>query len=243
MKKSFYHRVGDFIEGKGFYIVLALCIAAIGLSGWFLISSLRGPEQSQPAGGTASITVTPAPQATDRIVPVKPTLTPSPTPAATVPAAGLATDKPVATPTPTATPSSAPTSLTWPVRGEVLTGYTVEALAYDVTMGDWRTHSGLDIAAAVGSEVRAPAAGVVLEVRQDAMLGTTVVMDHGGGLTTVCANLAATPTVQEGDSVLLGDVIGSVGDTAIAESALASHLHFSVLRDGESVDPMELLEE
>ena len=40
MKKSFYHRFSDFIEGKGFYIVLALCLVAIGISGWFLFSSL-----------------------------------------------------------------------------------------------------------------------------------------------------------------------------------------------------------
>ena len=57
MKKSFYHRFSDFIEGKGFYIVLALCLVAIGISGWFLFSSLTGEQEEQPVGGTASITV------------------------------------------------------------------------------------------------------------------------------------------------------------------------------------------
>lgn len=239
MKKSFYHHFSDFIEGKGFYIVLALCIAAIGISGWFLLSGLTGAEETSPVGGTASITVTPAPTAAASVRPVKPTLTPTPRPTATVPAAAAVTPSPTVQPTPT--PRSAPTSLTWPVRGEVLTGYTVDALAYDVTMGDWRTHSGLDIAAPAGTEVRAPASGVVTQVTEDVMLGTTVVIDHGGELTTTCANLAAVPTVEVGDQVTAGDVIGSVGDTAIAESALASHLHFSVAREGQSVDPMELL--
>ena len=238
MKKSFYHRFSDFIEGKGFYIVLALCLAAIGLSGWFLFSSLTGEQEEQPVGGTASITVTPAPTPVATVTPVKPTVTATPRPTATVPAVAAT---PSATVQPTPTPKSAPTSLTWPVQGEVLTNYSVETLAYDVTMADWRTHAGLDIAAAAGTEVRAPASGVVVEVTEDVMLGTTVVIDHGGDLTTTCANLASVPTVEVGDEVTVGDIIGSVGNTAIAESALASHLHFSVEREGQSVDPMELL--
>lgn len=236
MKKSFYRQFSDFIEGKGFYIVLALCIAAIAVSGWFLFSSLT-KEEGSPVGGTASITVTPTPRAT--IQAQKPTVTAAPRPTATLPAVAAATPSAAAQSTPT--PKSAPTSLSWPVQGEVLTGYTVEALAYDVTMGDWRTHAGVDIAAAAGTQVRAPASGVVTQVTEDAMLGTTVVIDHGGSLTTTCSNLAAVPTVEVGDSVSVGDVIGSVGSTAIAESALPSHLHFSVEREGVSVDPMELL--
>ncbi|OUN85058.1 peptidase M23 [Flavonifractor sp. An52] len=239
MKKSFYNRFSDFIEGKGFYIVLALCLAAIGVSGWFLFSSLTGEQEEQPVGGTASITVTPAPTPAATVTPVKPTVTATPRPTATVPAVVSAT--PSATVQPTPTPKSAPTSLTWPVQGEVLTSYSVETLAYDVTMADWRTHAGVDIAAAAGTEVRAPASGVVVEVTEDVMLGTTVVIDHGGDLTTTCANLASVPTVEVGDEVTVGDIIGSVGNTAIAESALASHLHFSVEREGQSVDPMELL--
>ena len=238
MKKSFYHRFSDFIEGKGFYIVLALCLAAIGLSGWFLFSSLTGEQEEQPVGGTASITVPPAPTPVATVTPVKPTVTATPRPTATVPAVAAT---PSATVQPTPTPKSAPTSLTWPVQGEVLTNYSVETLAYDVTMADWRTHAGVDIAAAAGTEVRAPASGVVVEVTEDVMLGTTVVIDHGGDLTTTCANLASVPTVEVGDEVTVGDIIGSVGNTAIAESALASHLHFSVEREGQSVDPMELL--
>lgn len=240
MKKSFYHKVGDFIEGKGFYIVLALCLAAIGVSGWVLISSLNMEQEQVPVAGNASITVTPAPTpaATVTVTPQKPVLTATPKPTAT---AAAVASTPAPTPQPTATPKAAPTSLAWPVVGEVLTGHSLETLAFDATMGDWRTHTGLDIAAAVGTEVRAPAAGEVVLVTQDVMLGTTVVIDHGGDLRTTCANLAATPTVEVGDQVSVGDIIGAVGETAISESALPGHLHFSVTRGGEPVDPMELL--
>ena len=42
-----------------------------------------------------------------------------------------------------------PAVFTWPVKGEILSGFSLEVLAYDETMGDWRTHSGVDIAASV----------------------------------------------------------------------------------------------
>ena len=49
MKKPFLKRMGDFLEGKGFYIVLFLCVAAIGISGYYLFSSLTPDEPDAPA--------------------------------------------------------------------------------------------------------------------------------------------------------------------------------------------------
>ena len=57
MKKPFLKRMGDFLEGKGFYIVLFLCVAAIGISGYYLFSSLTPDEPDAPVAGTAQITV------------------------------------------------------------------------------------------------------------------------------------------------------------------------------------------
>ena len=61
------------------------------------------------------------------------------------------------------------------------------------------------------------------------------------GLASVYSNLAAKPTVAEGDSVRTGDVIGSVGDTAAAESGRASHLHFAMYKNDLPADPEEYL--
>lgn len=72
-------------------------------------------------------------------------------------------------------------------------------------------------------------------------MGTTVVIDHGGELTSTYCNLASQPPVSVGDRVERGTVIGSVGDTAIAESALASHLHLEMAQNGLSVDPLSYL--
>ena len=241
MNRPFHQRFGDFIEGKGFYIVLLLCVAAIGVSAWFLLSSLLGgPEEDVTAGGPVTITVTPTPRATAPAVTARPPATATPVPAATP----AVTARPAATPAPSATPApqAAPTVYLWPVRGELLTEYSDDVLAYDPTMADWRTHAGVDIAAAAGTQVLATAAGTVTSVEDDVMMGTTVILDHGGAITSVYANLATVPTVEAGDTVAAGAVLGSVGHTAIAESALPDHLHFSLEADGSPVDPTDYLD-
>ena len=56
--QSIWKRVGDFAMGKGFYIVLFLCVATIGISGYYLLKTAVGGIQStQPAGGSASVTI------------------------------------------------------------------------------------------------------------------------------------------------------------------------------------------
>ena len=211
-KKPILERIGDFMEGKGFYIVLFLCVAAIGISGYYLFSSLDMGDGDAAVAAPTQVVVMPTVQ------PVKPTV--APTPAA--PAASV---------------------FTWPVKGQVVADYSLEVLAYDETMGDWRTHSGIDIAVPVGTQVLAVSAGTVASVEQDDLMGTTVVIAHAGGVESIYANLAAVPTVEAGDQVSIGAVIGAVGTTAVAESARAPHLHFEMREDGESVDPVSYLPE
>ena len=242
MKKPWKDRIGDFMAGKGFYIVLFLCVATIGISGYYLFSSVTANRNSAtlepdaPVAGQIQVTVTPSPASMSSPVPTAtPVLTPEPPALSAIPAP---------TPKPTAAPSvaqSEPLVFTWPVKGEILSAFSVEALAYDVTMGDWRTHPGLDIAADQEIQVRAAAAGTVTAVEEDPLMGTVVVIDHSEGLRSVYANLAPEPAVSVGDSVYTGDTIGTIGVTAIAESALPSHLHFSMLKDELPIDPMDYL--
>lgn len=235
MKRPMKERVSDFMAGKGFYIVLLLCVAALGVSGYYLFSGMEDPGQT--VSGPAKVTVTAAPSAM-----AVPPSTATPRPAAT--ARPTATAAPKTTPAATAAPAPVTATasvFTWPVKGEVLRAYSVETLAYDKTMGDWRVHDGIDIAAAAGTQVMAPAGGTVADLYTDDLMGTTVVISHAGGVMSTCANLAAVPSVEIGDAVCTGDVIGSVGQTAIGESAEASHLHLSMTKDGVSVDPLDYL--
>lgn len=245
MKQSFGNRFGDFMAEKGFYIVLFLCVAAIGISGYYLVSTLSAPQPEQPVSGYVSVTVTPAPE--HSVPPARPAVTAPPTPVMPSTAPPAATPKPALTaaaspaptaaPEPTPQPDTLPSFFTWPLKGETIHPYSVETLAYSETMGDWRTHDGVDLAASPGTPVMATANGTVSAVEQDDLMGTTVTITHGGGMVSVYANLMAQPQVEVGDAVRAGDVIASVGETAIAESAQAAHLHFSMYLDGQPVDP------
>ena len=256
-KRNWLEAFGDFISGKGFYLVVLVCVAAIALSGFYLMQGIRGTlgaVDDRPVSGTANITESAAPAVKSTPAPtVRPTAAPTAKP--TAPAATeavAATDPPTAAPTSepaaaatevpaTTAPKPATLVFTWPVNGRVLADFSVEALAYDVTMGDWRTHAGLDLAADVGAKVKAAAAGTVSSVEDDDLMGTTVTIDHGNGLVSVYANLAGTPTVVEGDTVMTGDIIGAVGATAAAESRQGNHLHFAMTKDGEPVDPRDYM--
>ena len=229
-KPNLWQRAVEFVTGKGFYLAVLLCVMVIGLSAYFMIQSVRSnlsKVADQPASSTASITVTPAPRATAT---PRPTLAPTPTPAPT--------PSPQPTPEATAQPTSA---YSWPVSGTVISPFSVEALSYNETMGDWRTHDGIDIASSLGTRVQAIAKGVVSAVYDDDVMGVTVVVDHGNELYSVYANLAETPAVAVGDTVASDTVVGEVGQTAVAESGKQPHLHFAMYEGDAPVNPEDYL--
>ena len=72
-------------------------------------------------------------------------------------------------------------------------------------------------------------------------MGTTVVVNHGGGLQSWYCNLNEEVAVEVGDSVEIGGVLGTVGSTAIAEVGVDSHIHLETLLEGQPVDPRDYL--
>ena len=76
-----------------------------------------------------------------------------------------------------------------PLAGLVSQSHDTETLVFSPTMGDWRTHTGIDIATSLGETVRASAAGTVKEVFEEVMMGTCVSIDHGNGVITIYKNL------------------------------------------------------
>lgn len=258
-KPNFAENLKKFVEGKGFYAAVLVCVAAIGISGFYLLNSVTAPPENEPVSGTASVTVTPSPAVTPSATPSpsaappaspKPSHSATPKPSSSLPPSVTPPSAAVPSPSPSlsvpSSPSPAPSSVptrptalvyTWPVKGFILADFSLETLAYDETMGDWRTHSGIDIAAAPGTTVLAAADGTVSKLYSDDLMGTTVVIDHGNGIFSTYANLQTVPTVAEGDVVHTGAVIGAVGSTAIAESGRPSHLHFELWEDGIAVDP------
>jgi len=224
--------------GKGFYIALLLCVAAIGVGGYFAL--FHTPTQNQIEEPIQSVSApaevrepTPAPQIPEPIVktietaPVVPEKTDESEKVAPV----------ISSPPAVAAP---PKLVVNPLEGETVAAFSMTELRYDATMGDWRTHDGIDIQADEGSEVLAAKAGTVRSVYEDAMMGTVVVVDHDNDYQSLYAGLQADPPVVGGDRVTAGQVIGAVG-TAAAEADRGPHLHFSVTRSGEPVDPEAFL--
>ena len=205
---------GRAFSGKGYYIALVLCAAAIGITSYVYYAGREDPAV-QTANLPASITGTVS----------------LPT-ASTAPAGTDGTTE--------ATAGKLATCA--PVEGEVLSPYAMEVLSYNQTTRDWRIHNGVDLAAAAGTPVMAAADGQVYTVYEDDQLGMPVVIRHEGGYTTRYSSLGADVTVSAGQQVSMGQPIGTVGTSALMENALGDHVHFAVTKDDEPVDPMDFLE-
>lgn len=225
------NKVRSLLGGPGFYAVLALCIVAAGVGGYFLLLR-EDPQAVVPAvpdtEASAPAEDLPEHEPVVETVPLEEPeeeSEPAVMPEVTVPL----DDTPVV--------AEEPQVVVSPLQGEVVAAFSVDQLQYNETLDDWRTHDGVDIAAAEGDAVLAACAGTVASVSDDPLMGTTVVLRHSDGYETTYANLQAEPAVETGDTVTAGQAIGAVGTTAVAESARGAHLHFSVTKDGETVDP------
>lgn len=130
-----------------------------------------------------------------------------------------------------------------PVAGMTSKDFEIDIPVYSLTMNDYRAHTGVDIAASLGSEVVAASSGVVCRVWSDPMMGQSVTIDHGDEIYTTYMNLS--PEIAEGITVgakvTMGQTIGSVGDTSLTEIAEEPHLHFEIKVDGQYADPLDYI--
>jgi murein DD-endopeptidase MepM/ murein hydrolase activator NlpD len=128
-----------------------------------------------------------------------------------------------------------------PTQGKIIKDYSMDRLVFSETMGDYRVHSGIDIAADIGSEVVAFTDGTVAAITDDYFYGLTVAVTHELGAVSYYMNLD--PILAEGiavgSQVLAGQQIGVVGTTARAEAKDQPHLHFELRVNGEFIDPAE----
>ena len=213
---------------KGYYIALILCAAAIGITSYVYTRNAAAPEEVSIQETLGEDILVGTLGAED--IPV---LATEPQTAPATPSGTQATD-----PAPTEKRILKTMS---PVAGEEIFGYSMEVLSYNQTTRDWRVHNGIDLAAEDGAEICAAADGEVYTVYEDDAMGHTVVIRHNDGYTTKYASLGENIAVKAGETVTMGQTIGYAADSAIVESTLGSHVHFSVTCYDEPMDPAEFL--
>ena len=118
--------------------------------------------------------------------------------------------------------------MVWPASGPVTSGFGTR----------WgRLHSGIDIGAGYGASIQAAMDGTVILAGYNGGYGNCVVIDHGGGFSTLYGHMSSIGT-SEGESVDAGDFIGEVGSTG---NSTGPHLHFETRSGGEAQNPMRYL--
>ena len=225
MKNSnVFAKIGAIIKKNAYYIVLFLCVAAIGT----LVSlSLIQEETFVPNPDNSGDTIIETPDdnndnSGDTVEP------------------GGDSGVNGGTNTP-----SAPVIITFatPVADAyVEQDYTDSAIVWQPTLSQYQTHLGIDFVATGGSAVNSAYTGTVEEVGENLLDGKYVVISHGDGLSTVYMCLQDV-MVSIGDEVATGEQIGTVGNSGIKEYKSGEHLHFEVRQDGVCINPYTYLTE
>lgn len=109
---------------------------------------------------------------------------------------------------------------------------------HNQTLNAYYEHVGLDFAAAAGTEVLVVEDGEIESIyKDDLLLGTEIVVNHGNGLKTVYRFVTETDGLKVGDKVTKGETIATIAEATGEEYKDGAHLHFEVLKDGANVDP------
>lgn len=225
---------------KGIVLIAVLAAAAIGIAGYlFSRNSAKEVTAQEPMIDNMAVSTQQPPSVTESAT--IPTASSLPQVKTSEPAQATTPQQSVPQTSPTEAPAKKTFTTTSPVSGDTIGDYAMDCLSYNETTRDWRTHNGIDLAAEDGAPVCAAADGTVYTTYEDDTMGFTVVIRHDGGYTTKYSSLKEELAVKPGDTVTMGQTIGYAGDTALIETVMGSHVHFSVSYQDEPMDPEEFL--
>lgn len=132
-----------------------------------------------------------------------------------------------------------------PVNGVLSKKHDPTLQVYSNTMNDYRVHIGVDIVTEEAAPVYAAADGKISKIWEDTLMGYCIAVKHSGDCYTIYKNLSETlpQGITEGTSVRAGQLIGSVGESAMIEIAEEPHIHFEMTVGDLSVDPLEYFDD
>ena len=203
-----------FLRKNAVYMVLMLCILAVGLSITFMLVN-NGNDLSLDAGGSDIVSPDDPKEPDD-------------------PADVIVPDEPTE-------PVVKPVEFIMPVLNATSISEYSETMVFNSTLNRFSAHKAMDFFTDEGASVFAVYDGTVKNVETSLLEGTTVTIDHGNGLYSIYNSLADGDGVTVGQTVKQGDVIGEVSVTNRQEYKSGAHLHFEVMEDGELIDPVKYL--
>lgn len=226
-------------QGKSFYLVIALCLIAIGAASWMAYDRIQNETYPSPNSsineGTSSLSPVPVPPTveendppTDKVDAEKPDVPYESS------SDGISSEEESAP-----KPSATATNFILPIMGNIAKEFSADTLVYSNTYKDMRLHGGIDIAAEENAVIKACGSGVVVAIIEDIKLGKYIEIDHGNNVTARYCGLDAV-YVKEGDTVDAVTKLGTLG-TVTEECLDDSHLHLEFYKDSKPVDPLSII--
>lgn len=226
------------------YIILAVVLLVIGAIAWFAMSRIadEGNDKTRNNPPVASDIEqnngnnTNSSEYRDNTSSYNESIIPAPGTGNnnSQPAADSVSDQPY-----TSEPEKKPVVYVMPVEGKVIKEFSDTTLQYSSTYSDMRLHTGVDIACKEGTSVSACADGTVVSIELNTSMGNVVTINHKNGITAKYASIGNI-TVEKGNSVKAGDIIGTVS-TVPSECNDEAHLHFEIYKNDKAVDPFTTL--
>ena len=225
----------NFFNGKGFYLVAGLSLVAIGAAAWTAVASLREINLNQDFTENSSSIVSEQTESSQQITSEKVDTAQKDT---------SSKKENVSSKAPTQEAQSANAVAEFfimPISGgEILKPYSDTELQFSHTYSDFRIHRALDIKAERDTAVYACGKGTVTELKEDALLGSVIKIDHGNGVVVCYCGVIPNKNATVGSVVDSSVVIGSVS-TIPSESVEQAHLHLEFYKDGKYVSPQSFI--
>lgn len=251
-----------FFLGKGIYVALAVCLAGAGTAAWITINNrIAQPDpftetpqvqQTEPQENIdpslsaqespENTEVTPVEQKQSDIVKPESVSTEEPSDSSSSGSSSEDTTASVTVSEPLEPSDKSQTlSFTLPLNTQVLSPFSGDRLVENKTLKEWRTHNGVDLKAEQGDMVKSACDGKVSAISYDPLWGTSVEISSKDYVMTY-SGLGQDLAVKLNDPIAMGESIGVIGEIP-CEAAEGLHLHFTIKKNNEYIDPLSLLAE